>query len=295
MSSAVRTARILAGVPKVTAKVGTFIEMDGPLAVVTVGSSVLRLPLEGWYPPIPGEPVRIQSVDGNMRVTGPNRALNPRGEISATAPVDPLKAVVTVDGVDYEMSWAGSYTPMTGDVVVINWNVPIILGEESTAPTPTVPDTPTLPSSSFDNLLVQATSSGGYFGGTLRRDDPWASPSNDGAWFYSGGLSALAGANITRVEIYLPLFYDANYGSGDLCQVGRHGNQDRPGTTPSLSALTTLSPESGWVGLPADWGNHFRDNPSNGVGVIVPSSGFFRWRGVPSDGMSGALRFAGTR
>lgn len=279
----------------VSAKVGTFVEMDGRLAVVTVGSSVLRLPLEGWYPPIPGEPVRIDSVNGNMRVTGPNRALNPRGEISAATPVDPLKAVVTVDGVDYEMSWAGAYTPVTGDVVVINWNVPIILGEESTAPDNVAPTTPVAPSASFENLLVQATASGGYFGGTLRRDDPWASPANEGFWFYSGGLSALLGANVTRTEMYLPLFFDANYGGGDEARVGLHTSPDRPGTTPTLGSQVTLSPETGWVTLPEAWGNHFRDNPTHGVGVDVPSSGFFRWRGVPSDGMSGALRFAGTR
>lgn len=296
MSVGDRVARLAASVPSVSAKVGRFVAMDGSFAVVTVGSSVLRLPLEGRYTLIPDEPVRLQSVNGNMRVTGPTRPRNPRGEVVADSTVlDPLKAVVRVDGVDYELGWQGAYTPMVGDMVIIHWDSLTIMGEESSAPDVVVPVVPGTPAAAFDNLLVQATGSGGYFGGTLRRDDPWASPSNEGFWFYSGALAALAGANITRTEIYLPLFYDANYGGGDLARVGLHTAPDRTNDTPSLSSLVTLSPESGWVRLPDEWGNHFRDNPTHGVGVDVPSSGFFRWRGVPSDGLSGALRFAGTR
>jgi hypothetical protein len=289
-------ARALASIPAVTAKTGTFVGMDGLLAVVNVGASSLKLPIEGRYTLIPGEPVRVQAVAGGYRVTGPTRSRNPRGEVVADSTVDdPLKAVVQVDGVDYELGWNGAYTPMVGDVVIIHWDSLTIIGEESAAPTAEAPGTQPGPTSSFDNLLVQAAQSGRYYGGTLRGDDVWASPSNSGAWFYSGRTSALAGAHVTRSEINLPLFYDANYGGGDLARVGLHTNRDRPGTTPTLSSLVTLSPESGWVRLPDGWGNLLRDNPDWGVGVDVPSSGFFRWRSVQSDPMSGALRFAGTR
>lgn len=290
--TALEIARVERAIPKVSTMAGVFVRMEDGLAVVNVGTETLRLQTEGWSPPLAGMPVRIEALNGSHRVTGPNVNLSPSGVVTA---VDGLLVDVDVEGISYTLPVLDPYSPIEGDVVVIDWRRPIVLGEESTAPSVVEPPTNTGGSQAFSDLIVQATSSGRYFGGTLRGDEVWASPSNDGAWFYSGRLGALQGANITRAEIYLPLFFDANYGGGDLVQIARHGIQDRSGSTPSFSANTTLSPESGWVALPSGWGNHFRDNPSNGVGVTVPSSGFFKWQSVGADPLSGALRFAGTR
>jgi hypothetical protein len=285
-------ARVERKIPRVDSFAGVFVRMDEGLAVVNVGTETLRLQTEGWYPPLAGMPVRIQAMNGALRVTGPNLALNPRGTVTA---VDGEWVTVLVDGVEHVLRYMGPYMPIETDDVVINWNVPIVLGEESGAPETAQPGTNPGVSQSFTDLVVQATSSGRYYGGGLRGDDVWASPSNMGGWFYGGGLGALAGANVTRAEIYLPLYSDANYGGADQVMIGRHPHPDRPGTPPTLSATVALNPETGWVGLPGDWGNFFRDNPTHGVGVWVPSSGFFKWRGVRDDPFSGALRFAGTR
>lgn len=278
---------------KVSSTVGVFVErtVDG-LARVNVQGSTVDVRLDGWNPPIPGMPVRVETLNGIMRVKGPSQALSARGEVVADVGGG-VAAIVLVDGEEYTLPVMAPYVPIPADIVVINWQSGHVLGEEASAPDTVAPPTVGAGGSSFSSLLVQATNSGkwdttysNYWGGS----EVWASNNNDGLWVYGGRFSALAGANVSRVEIFLPLIQQVGSAS-----VGLHAYSTIPGGAPTIGSLVALSSRNGWVQLPTEWGNYLRDNPGSGVGVVSPSGGFNKWRGVGQDGLSGALRFDGTR
>ena len=282
----------LAAVPRVQSVVGVFVTMVGYLARVNVQGATVEIRCDGWAPPIAGMPVRVETVNGIMRVTGPSQTLPPRGVV-----VESLEggtsAVVNAGGTNWTFVVTAPYIPIPAAVVLLNWQGGAIMGE--LAATPVEPEPPgEIPSSgkSFTDLVIQPTASGKYdtnWNNWWSPPEVWASNNNMGVWVYSGRFNALAGANITRVEIYLPLIKALG-----AAYVGLHTHQDIPGGAPSITNLTGLPNRNGWVLLPAEWGNHLRDNPSHGIGV-TSGGGDNRWRGVGQDGQSGWLRFAGTR
>lgn len=269
---------------------GVFVQMSGVLARVNVQGATVDVRCDGWYPPIPGMPVRVDVTNGQMRVVGPAQTLPPRAEV--VEDVDSGTKASITDGVSgWVLPVMAPYVPIPGDVVVVNWVSGHVLGEEAAPPQQTNPGEIPPTSAPFTDLLIQAYQSGkfdlsynNWWGGS----EVWASNNNRGAWFYGNALTALAGAHIAKAEIYLPLI--SSVGS---CAVGLHPHPTIPGGAPSIGSLVALDPRSGWVALPAGWGDLLRDNPSWGVGVVAPSGGLTKWWGVP--GMSGALRFAGSR
>ena len=102
-------------------------------------------------------------------------------------------------------------------------------------------------------------------------------------------FGALAGANVSRVEIFLPLVTAVG-----VCQIGVHTHPDMPSGPPSIGSLIDLPVRGGWVTLPPEWGTWFRDNPTGGIGVHS-GAGLNKWRGVGQDSQSGWIRFAGIR
>lgn len=285
--------RKLAEIPKVSTAVGVFVGLTPEgLARVNVQGSTVDVRLDGWNPPIPGMPVRVETLNGIMRVKGPSQALATRGEV-----IDVLgggvSATVLIDGDEYTLPVMAPYSPMVTDTVVVNWQSGHILGEEASAPETSTPDQVPSGGVGFNNLLIQAHSSGKYDDDFLNwygSGDVRASNNNVGAWFYSGRFASLAGANISRIEIYLPPPWRA---VGALF-FGLHGHPTRPGGDPGIGSLVSRAQRSGWLDLPDTWGNLLRDNPTWGIGV-TSGAGDNQWPGVPQDGLSGALRFTGTR
>lgn len=299
MSAFDEVNRKLAGVPRVSSVVGEFVGMLGGLARVNVQGSLVEVRCDGWTPPIAGMPVRVESLNGLMRVVGPSRTLSPRGVVTESLDGG-VRAAVTVDGVPYVLPVVAPYAPVPTDVVVVNWFSGHVIGEEASAPV--VEEPPSAPSEStrpFADFLVYPTGSGKYDSNTVQwwgGPEVWASNNNAGIWVYGGRLSTLAGANVTGLEIFLPLIQTVGNVS-----VGLHSYSGIPGGAPVLTDLVSLPARSGWVGntdafrFPSWWGNHLRDNPNAGIGVSAPGGGYTRWRGVGQDSLSGVLRFSGTR
>lgn len=285
--------RKLALQTRITTATGVFVGLVDGLARVNVQGATVDLRCDGWYPPLPGMPVRVETVNGVMRVMGPSQTLGPRGTVAAVGSGS-TTVTVSVDGVLYSMPVLAGYSPTIGDQVVINWTSGHVLGEEAEPPVVETPVSEPAPSrSSFSRLTVYPRASGkwdynysNWWGGS----EVWASNNNDGIWVYGGRFSTLKGATITRVEIYLPLITELG-----SCSIGLHSHSSIPAGAPSISSLTVLSDRGGWVRLPTSWGATLRDNPSFGIGVKAPTGGLNKWRGVGQDSQSGVLRFAGSR
>lgn len=286
-------SRKFADASRVSTSVGEFVGMVGSLARVNMQGSTVDIRCDGWTPPIPGMPVRVETVNSAMRVVGPSQTLPARGKVIA-ALEGGARARIAVGGDEWELPVMAPYTPLPSDVVILNWQSGHVLGEEAAAPS--VPDPGTNPGGgggAFTNLVIQPTASGKY-------DTNWnnwwglpevqASNNNKGIWVYSGRFSALSGANITRVEMFLPTPIVAV----GAAFVGLHAYSSIPGGEPSITSTVALPARSGWVTLPASWGNHLRDNPSHGIGV-TSGAGNNRWPGVGQASQSGWVRFAGTR
>lgn len=289
MDATDRIAEQLARIPNVRSETAVFVRMDAGLAVINIGESTISLPCQGWNPPLAGMTVQVEWRNGRGIVTGPAATLSPVGVITGTGTP---RATVEVDGVEYLLYMRAGYTPVLGHTVTVNWASGTIEGQVTGVDTPTPPVEPGAPTAqTFSDLGVRAWKSGRYqsaWWGT----DPWASNSNDGIWVYGSRIrDALKGANVTRIFVYLPLLEQAGN-----CSIGLHGHADIPGGAPSIGSLIALpiGARSGWVELPAAWGNHLRDN-DGGIGVTAPGGGLNRWAGVPMQPLSGALSFSGTR
>lgn len=297
MTTAEVVARRLAAVSRVSSVTGVFVAMVDGLARVNVQGATVDLRCDGWNPPIPGAPVRVETLNGIMRVVGPAQTLSPRGVVTASLDAG-VRAEVLVDGELYVLPVMAPYSPVVTDPVIINWQSGHVSGEEAAAPDVGDPGTTPSQGVGFKDLLIQATASGRYdddamnwWGGA----EVWASNNNDGIWAYGGRHTALAGADISKVEIYLPLIEQAG-----SCSIGLHPHPSIPGGAPSIGFLLPLplGGRGGWVQLDTSWGNYLRDNPNAGIGVLSPTGGFTRWRGVGQANTgpgSGALRFTGTR
>lgn len=289
MTVASRIALQFAQVPTVRSETCVFVQMSGAYAVVNVGPNTLTVPTVGWVPPVSGMTVQLEWRAGRPVVTGPARALSPFGVISAAGTP---QATVEVDGDEYMLYLRDGYTPTIGDPVTVNWQTGIIEGKITGSESPEPPPTSGGGSAPFSGLVTRAADSG-RFQTSWWGKAPWASSSNDGIWVYGErNRDALRGANVTGVEIYLPLQQQIGNAS-----IGLHPHPSIPGGAPSIGSLVNLplGSRSGWVGLPSGWGNWLRDN-NGGIGVLAPGgSGYTKWAGVDTDGLSGALRFSGSR
>lgn len=279
----------------VASSVGIFLEMVDGLARVNVHGATVDIRCDGWTPPVPGMPVRVETVHSIMRVVGPSQAKSARGEVLESLDGD-TRARVSVDGEEFTLSVMAPYVPIPTDPVVIDWQSGFILGEQAAAVQTSSPLPVGNAGAPFSGLLVQARSSGKYdypnsnWWGT---GDVRASNNNDGAWFYHGELRVLAGASVDSVELYLPTPWRAQ----GVLKIGLHPHPTKPGGAPSIGSLFDAPARSDWVRLPDSWGNYLRDNPDSGIGV-TSGSGDNQWPGVTGDRfnpMSGALRFAGSR
>lgn len=296
MSLADVVTRKLSDVPKVSSTVGIFMTMVGGLARVNLQGASVDIRCDGWTPPIPGMPVRVESLNGAMRVVGPSQALSPRGEVVGSLDGG-VRALVRIDGTDHVLPVMAPYVPVLTDIVIVNWQSGHVLGEE--AAEPEVEELPPAAGggSAFTGLLITPTASGKYdteWANWWAPPEVWASDNNKGIWVYGGRFAALAGANITKTWFHFPPPLRVS----GAASIGLHTYDSIPGGNPTITDLITVPPDrrSGWFELPASWGTHLRDNPQCGVGV-VSGAGYNRWPGVgqAGGGQSGWMRFDGTR
>lgn len=287
MINAEAVARKFAAQGRVRSEVAVFVRMDGRFAIVNIGDATVPMPCVGFYPPAAGMSVRVDWVNGSPAVTGPVTPLNPLGVISGTGSP---KAAATVDGVEYMLFYRDGYTPAVADQVEINWVTGVIQGKVTGVETPEAPPESSASPKPFE-LVVRAQASGRFnSSGRWGNSDPWASNTTRGLWTYGDAIrSAVAGASIKTVDIYLPLSQQVGNAS-----IGFHEYGQLPNFFPTILDAVNLpfGSRNGWVRIPY-WSA--LSLGQRGVGVFAPGGGYTIWRGVASDPLSGALRFNGMR
>jgi hypothetical protein len=255
---------------------------DG-LVDVNTGGMTVRMPFTGQTLPPPGYAVQVEVRDGQPVVTGTVVPLPDTGTILETGE---YLATVTARGIDYELPYQSAYLPIVGDEVEITWTekTGIIQGKVTAFPTPATPplSVPVATGGSFHPAPFTAIDSGTHRGRWFT-GDVYASASNDGAWFYGAKIADTIpdNATLTLARIYLS------------------PRQEREGP-PRLQLHTSATKPGGnvtFIGtpfvLPARSG--FIDYlKSNGGGIGCPDGGYNIFRGVGSDGLSGALDLAWT-
>lgn len=272
-------------IPAVDQRTAVFVGMVGNLAQVNTGPTTISIPCVGFYPPVPGMVVQLERTAGQWKVTGPAVAQPAIGAISATGTP---QATVDIAGKSYPFYYRPDYTPSIGDQVEVNWATGVIQGKVTGSNAGSNPGTNSSGgATALPGDPVLASNSGQYRS-RWQSNDVRASDSVSGAWFYSGRVAAaLAGATVTKIEIYLPLRSQVG-----VCNIGTHGYADMPGGWTGIANTTALSPRGGWVSLPLS----FAGPLAAGGGIAVTSgSGDNQWAGTQADPLSGALRFQGTR
>ncbi len=258
MTEADVVARQLALQTSSRSETGQFVRMEGRLAVVNLGPSTVTIPCLGFTPPVVGMAVRGDWVNGSPVVTAPVRPLNPIGVITAAGTP---RATVDVDGVSYLLPVMASYTPVNGDTVKIDWGgtLGIIMGAVVALDTPDPPPE-AIAGPQFFTVEVRAANSGRYQSGSgWWSNSPRASLSNVGIWVYDYRVRDAVGpaATISSIDIYLPLQQQLGGAT-----VGVHPHPAIPGGAPTITSRVNLpiGQRSGWVALPASFGQYVADH-----------------------------------
>jgi hypothetical protein len=317
-----RNAQLLSTFTPTDTVVGTYEKRDGELSVVSFGTydtddtglvkSFVSVKSNTRYRPWPGEPVVLTWVKGQLRITGPASTYSGEGVITRVG--NPTVGVA-VDGKDYNLPYAVSLTGQlaVNDYVAIDWDIGYVK-DKLTAAALGAEKEPKLTTDQHPfTLYFFAKQSGSRKSfnpkGAAPAYSKWwtqdviADDDNVGGWFYGDVLRKTLrdDAYISSVEIYLPV----RTTKGGLPKIGRHSQDKRPADKDSLSVQDEHTPSmrGGWVRLPVEWAQSWRNNPG-GVGVSGSGPGFpnpggppghgpTTYKGIQANRQSGKLRIRG--
>jgi hypothetical protein len=292
-----RNAQLFAAIEKTDTTIGIYAGVNPTtnLHTVNFAESTVEVNSATRYNPPIGEPVILTWINGILRLTGPARAKASEGTIISLQQGG-LFGVGTNDNI-YNMPADVTVAPnlQVNDAVVIDWDYR--RGYIKSKLTAAGIDGDKPPKLTVDQkpftLNFFAKQSGSKKDGKWWTQDVIADDDNVGGWFYGNVIrkSLKNDAYISSVEIYLPL----RSGKGPLPQIGRHSEDTRPSNTGSFSIndAATRGKRSGWVRLPVEWAEGWRDT-DGGVGIRQQgSSGTNRYKGIQADRQSGKLRIRG--
>src|SRR5690625_3419901 len=245
--------------------------------------------LEAWWPedyyPVDGDTVIAAMVGGTWHVVAPiQKAPTPVPPIMGrvkTVPTGASRITVTVAGVDMDLAFLSSYTPVVGHDVALLWQPgfedALVLGRRGSVPRPKPkppepkpkPKDPSPPKKRRGRTTFAATDAGpwsataGGWSSLQGRNviqGAWSGLSYDGFWFYGSKIrNALRGSKVTRAEIYLPnRLRMGYYNNTATAQLRRHtsSSRTRSGSKPSQSGSSTsisipkIGSTRGWVTIP---------------------------------------------
>lgn len=286
MTSAQKLANLFAELGPAEFIVGDFVDTNADGSVeVDFGDGAVTVLSALNYTPLAGVSVRCLRIKGGALMLGEANPVAIIGTVTATG--SPLLTVTTSVG-SQELPYLASYDPRnTNDEVVIFGGY--VLGK----PSATLAGSYTAPAAATTDYQVdfRATDSGSWNGTSWWTTQPWASNSNKGAWFYGGAVGDTIpdGAEITRVQAYLPRFYDGF--PAELAAVGLHVLAAKSGSL-SLSSPTAIAAGSGWYDLPTSFGDSLKTGASTGIGVQQNNAnlGYHKFRSISEDADSGLLR-----
>lgn len=276
-------ARRLQQMPALDMSVGTFVDAstDGQVRV-DFGDGPVPILSAGLFEPLPGDNVRVLRTSAGTVLLGPSLPRSAIGEVTATG--TPALTVETSAG-SAQLPYVTTYSPMVGDLVLIDWGSGgVVVGKVTAAPAGSY-DPPAGTPTEFQ-VEFRAFDSGSYGFGRWWTPDVWVSISNIGCFFYRGIADTIPdSAEILSVEIYLVEFY--NEFPTSLAEFGMHSLASKVGV-PSIDSATAVAAGSGWRTLPASFGDQLKTGARKGIGASV--DGYHKFRSVASNAQSGMLR-----
>jgi hypothetical protein len=293
-TSADVVAEHLAGIPGVDLFLGVFAGAADSLAQVNIDDRQLTVPALGNSWPMIGDRVRLLRVGKATIMLGSVQQRATVGRV--TAPGSPRCTVEypAGSGVTQLMGYPKGATPEVGDVVLISWDgeaggtVTAIVTAAGGQDGP-IPEPPTPPQQTDFQSVFTMSDSGSFRDGSWWTNQVYASPSNQSAYFPGSGKIADTipdDATIDSIAIWLPV----NRDTGNRPRIGTHSYQTKPGGPPTISNLTDLGTQSGWVQLPTSYGDLLKTGEQSGIGF--DGAGFAIFAGTQQDGQAGALDIA---
>lgn len=249
----------------------------------------------------PGDPILVAYI---MKPDAPAQAV----VLFVTSTPGPREATVTVvpggsdtitvnDGAnDYTATFLQSYTPVNGDRVRLLWQgsdatvlgkVGVTPGRDIPAPQTAAPPPPKA-SGTFSGVATDSATwwgPGGWGswagGGTAVFQGDFGSGPVYGAWFYAGAFSGLAGANITRIQMWVPARKSVGaYNSPGTLHIYAHTSGGRP-----AGDVSRVYGPYDWT-IPAGWAGGFIDLPLAVVPTLIAGGGL-SIAGSPYIGLKG--------
>lgn len=270
----------------VAARYAVFINLTPEgAAVVQMADSRFVAETATGYVPQPNERVLILSV-GERHLMFAARALPGTGTVLTTAgnrvSVQTTTGTVTVP-------YVGA-TPTSGDLVGISWSeIPYVIGKLSTSPPPPAPiPDPTVKTSRSATFMVTDTGSHNVGSGNYWQQQPWASDTTYGGWFYGTQIADTIPADAEFVSLEFYVSWQSRFGSSP--NFGLHPLLGKSGQL-SFTGVTAWSPNGGWQTPPdpASWFNALKAGGGR-RGVGLSHGGYNRFSSRAQDAMTGALR-----
>lgn len=261
----------------------------------------------GEFVPVHGDPVLVLLQGGQAYVLAPVASAG--RPATGTVSTVPGGSTVTVNvaGVSTACTFLASYSPVVGDTVALDWSSsqPRVLGKIGTVGAPAAPAPPSAPppAASAGVTTFPAVDSGSFRDGSWRGDTSdviqgdapgYAGHGNNGAWFYGSAPESLAGATVTKAEVYLPS--GSSSVSTPAVHLYRHGSRTRPaGDVTRLAGPFDVAKPWGTAGwYPFDTAAaQVIVNLGGGVGIA--GTPYARLDGLSKNGQSGALRITWSR
>lgn len=286
--------------------------------------------LEAWWPsnfyPSDGDAVLAVRIKDSWHVVGPlQRAPDEVPPIMGrvkTVPTGASRITVTVGGVDMDLAFLSSYTPVVGHDVALLWQPgfedALVLGRRGSVPRPKPkppepkpkPVNPKPPKKTTGRTTITASrtstwdiTSGGWSGyqGANVVTGSWGGRSSEGYWFYgTKPRNSLKGATVKKAEIYLPnRLRMGMYNNTATASLQRHTSNSRPSGRPSKAGSTTnvrvpkIGTTGGWTTIPNSIAQAIINN---GGGIALIGSTYLGFPGAGSGSgrnpRSGALRIS---
>lgn len=295
MSAADAVAEEFAKPPPGDPVKGIFQRMDGAYARVLVGEGVnaqaIPVAIIGAYQPITGQGVWLARLGSRTYLLGPAENGPAIGEVVDVSEA-PIIYVEVPPGSGADAQSFGAPTGMSlapGDFVVIDRNVPIIVGGPyslAALPENAAPDDPDGGGGGPQSRTFQAIDSGSWNGGSWWTNDVWDSVSNDGAAFYGTQITDTLpdAATISAVAVFLSL--SSSFGDPPILRLvsGASKGGDPSFTGPSF-ALPFLS---GWVSIPTTFIDPMRTG-NYGLGFEASTGGYNVFNGTQADAQAFTL------
>lgn len=284
-SSQETTTEELARITPTESLPAVFVSQAGAYATVIQGNTTIAVRSVSAYPPIQGEPVRLERRGGEVLLLGPSVPRSALGRVTATGTPRITVEYPSGSGVTQQMPYNPLYSPTVNDIVVINWESGgAVICKLTAVPNVITPDVPAPPSPSIFHPEPFTAIDSGSFNTSRRNNNVYASDSFTSGWFYGSTVNDTIPdtALIISARIYLPAIQIG----GAMPNLGYHSNATAPSGSLTVSGAAALSARSGWVPIPTSLIDVLKASNS---GLGFNHGGYNIYKAVATDGLSGAL------